>query len=192
MPVYIDSPLTVNLTTVFEKHMDDYDNEAKEFFKRNNNPFHFKNLHYVSSAEESIALNNKKEPCIIISAQGMCEAGRILHHLKNNVENPKNLIMITGYQAANTLGRRISELSPDLKIFGEMYKLKAEVQVMHGFSAHADYKGLVEHLVPIQGIDTVFCVHGEPKSLTSLKDMIEAKHVSKKVIIPTLGMEVEV
>lgn len=167
IPVYVDSPLTVKLTDVFKLHPECYDSEATQLLHAENSLFDFPGLTYVSSVEVSKQISNSDESCIIISASGMCEGGRILHHLAATVENPKNTIAIVGYQAENTLGRRIIEKQPKLKIYGTMYELKAEVRILNGFSGHADQNGLLEFANAVRSYDRlekVFLIHGDAKA----------------------------
>ncbi|HOT52285.1 MAG TPA: MBL fold metallo-hydrolase, partial [Candidatus Hydrogenedentes bacterium] len=137
IPVYVDSPLTVNITEVFRIHGECFDATIRGFMEHAGDPFRLKQIHYVTRAEDSMRINTLREPAIIIAAAGMCEHGRILHHLKNNCEDPRNIILIVGFQAKNTLGRRIVERQPRIKIFGVEHPLNAEVRIMNGFSAHA-------------------------------------------------------
>ena len=121
IPIYVDSPLAENITEIFPKYIKDFNtNFQKDFGNQSDSPFSLKNLTYVKSIEDSKALNNKQGPLMIISASGMCEGGRVLHHLKNNIENPQNIILITGYQAENTLGRKIQEGISPVKIYGKI------------------------------------------------------------------------
>lgn len=192
IPVYVDSPLTLNITSVFEKYMNLYDKEAVAFLSKNNNPFHLKNIYYIENVEESKKLQFRQDPCIIISAQGMCEAGRILHHLKNNISNPKNLLLIVGYQATNTLGRKLEDGEKEVKIFGEMYKVNMEVISMHSFSAHADYHDIIEHYKYTKNIKDIFLVHGENESSESLKQHLQENNIGKNIVIPQLNTIYEV
>ena len=129
VPIYIDSPMATNATSIFRVHQECYDEETREaFLQHHKNPFGFSELHYITNVEESKKLNNRDEPAIIISASGMCEAGRILHHLKNNIQNSDNTIVVVGFMAQHTLGRRIKEQHEQVKIFGEEYNLNAEVE----------------------------------------------------------------
>ena len=169
-PVYVDSPLAVNISKVFRSYGELYDQAAKDFAQDiSRNIFEFPELTYVGSAEESKALNEKKGPMVIISASGMCETGRILHHLRNNIENPRNTVLIVSWQAPDTLGRRLVEKQPRVKIFGESYDVKAKVEVINGYSAHADQAGLVNWAVALKGrLKQVFLVHGEPAPAEAL------------------------
>jgi metallo-beta-lactamase family protein len=178
IPVYVDSPMAANATAIFRVHQECYDEEVrKAFIDHHKNPFGFNELTYVMSTEDSKRLNDLKEPAVIISASGMCESGRILHHLANNIENPRNTILIVGFMAQNTLGRRIAEKQPEVKIFGDLYKLKAEVIVMDTFSAHADQNDILNY---ISGLDQsrlkeIFLVHGEPEAQSYLKNLLDER-----------------
>jgi len=160
LPIYIDSPLSGNITQIFKMHPECYDKETRTEFRREN-PFGFGKLRYTHSAEESKKLNEERQPCIIISASGMCEAGRIRHHLRNNITDPKNTVLIVGFMAENTLGRKLVEKNRFIKIFDKMYPLRAEVIVLNSFSAHADRDELLKFIKPIQNLKKVFVVHGE-------------------------------
>jgi metallo-beta-lactamase family protein len=174
LPIFVDSPLSVNVTEIFRLHPECYDKEVNEFLaaSHHRDPFGFYRLTYVRSVEGSKELNHLQEPAIIISASGMCEAGRILHHLKNNVEDSRNTVLIVGWQAPHTLGRRLVERQPVVKIFGEKYKLRARVETINGFSAHADRDGLLgyaDQLGPSR-LSSAFVVHGEEASSLALAE----------------------
>jgi metallo-beta-lactamase family protein len=165
VPVYVDSPLTVKLTDVFKMHPECYDKETYARLVGGDPPFEFDGLHYVSDKEESKAITAQPGPYIVIAASGMCEAGRILHHLREGVEDQRNTVLIVGFQAQHTLGRRIVERHHEVKIFGVMRRLLAEVIVLNGFSAHADQNDLLEFAEAVrdQGkLRQVVLVHGEP------------------------------
>ncbi|MDR1625084.1 MAG: MBL fold metallo-hydrolase [Spirochaetia bacterium] len=172
IPIYVDSPMATNATAIFQVHPECYDEEISQAFLRHQkNPFGFNNLHYTTSVQESKNLNNLKGPAIIISADGMCEAGRVVHHLANNIGDGRNTILIVGFMAANTLGRRIREGQKDLRIMGTPVRVRAEVEELSTFSAHADYREIGEY---ITGLDTsrlkkVFLVHGEDGAQEHLK-----------------------
>ncbi len=191
-PVYVDSPLAGNVTEVFRAHMECFDKETvEEFIERGDNPFGFSELTYTRSADESKALNNKPGPMIIISASGMCEHGRILHHLKNNVEDQKNVVLIVGYQAEHTLGRKLVDGHKQVNIFGDPYKVRSDVYVMDAFSAHADRSDLIDYISKIEGLKKIFLVHGEETQLESLSQAL-TENGYKDIHIPTLGEEVEI
>lgn len=173
IPVYVDSPLAVNATDVFRLHPECYDAEARAFHKVTGDILGGGCCTYIRSVDESKALNFKKEPCVIISASGMCEAGRIRHHIKNNVENERNTILIAGWQAAHTLGRRIADGVKKINLFHEQYEVKAEVATIHGFSGHADQADLLQMLTPrAKSTKRVYLVHGEPDQSTILADKL--------------------
>lgn len=162
IPVIIDSPLAVRATEVFRKHPDFYDREATAMQKLTGDMFAANGCEYIQDVEQSKALHGRHEPMMIISASGMCEVGRILHHLKNNIENSRNTILIVGYQAAHTLGRRLVEKATQVKIFGETYRVHAKVKVLNGFSSHANAAELLRAATPLAGsVRQVFLVHGE-------------------------------
>lgn len=193
MPIYVDSPLSFSVTQVFKMHLECFDQEIKdEFINNYEDPFGFNELSYTVKTPESIKLNKMAGPAIIISASGMCEFGRILHHLKNNVENPDNTIMVIGFMAENTLGRKIVNREPELKIFGEKYRLRADVKVFNAFSAHADYNGILEFFSKIKGVEKTMIVHGNPESCQGMKEKLEkAGTGGKEVVVPELGDEME-
>jgi metallo-beta-lactamase family protein len=158
IPVFVDSPLAINVTEVFRKHPECFDEEMNRFLTDGQDPFGFRRLTYVREVSESKKLNDLHGPCVIISASGMCEAGRILHHLRNNIEDPRNTVLITGFQAEHTLGRKILEKRAEVPIFGEPMRLRS----LDELSAHADQKELIDWLRPIaNGLKKVFLVHGE-------------------------------
>jgi metallo-beta-lactamase family protein len=176
IPVYIDSPLAVNMTSIFMVHPELFDEDMqKEFIEKHESPFNFNNLNYITGTEDSKKLNSMKEPMIIVSSSGMCEAGRILHHLKNNIENPNNAILIVGYMAENTLGRKIADKEKQVKIFDEFYDLRAQVYIFDAFSAHADYNEIKDYLLRLnyKKIKKVFLVHGEKDAQDNLCKVIK-------------------
>src|ERR1035437_486152 len=179
MPVFVDSPLTVKVTEVFNRHAECFDKDMLKFIADNNDPFHLGLVKYTASVDESKAINDYEKPCIILSATGMCEAGRILHHLKNNIGNPKNTILIVGYQAVNTLGRRLVEGDKIVKIFGDSYNVQAQVIVINEFSGHAGQKELIKFIQATAKMSEgrlkkVFLVHGEEGQQ---EELINALHV---------------
>lgn len=177
IPIFVDSPLAVNATEAFRRHIYLFDEETQEFLRRGEDPFGFSRLKYIRDVNESKALNELHGPFLVISASGMCEAGRILHHLKNSVGDPRNTVLITGFQAENTLGRKIVEKQPQISIFGDIYDFRAEVQVINELSGHADQRELLEWMKPIvPGLKRVFLVHGEPKQQHALKAAIEERY----------------
>lgn len=172
-PVYVDSPLAISATEVFKENMDLFDEETQELIKRGDNPLEFPGLKFTQTVEESKALNESDESAIIISASGMCEVGRIKHHLKHNIWNPKNTILFVGYQAPGTLGRKIVDGAKTVKIFGEEVAVNARVEYIEGYSGHADQAGLL-HFVDsfVKKPNHIFLVHGEEESQKVLRDKI--------------------
>ena len=162
IPIYVDSPLACNITDVFLNNSEVFDAQTQALLAKNADIFGIKSIHYVRTSDESKQLNFSKEPMIIISASGMCESGRILHHLRNNIAEQRNTILVVGYMAKNTLGKKIVERYKRVKIFGESFELKAEVEVINAFSAHADKNELVDYALKTQGrLKKIFIVHGD-------------------------------
>jgi metallo-beta-lactamase family protein len=188
MPIFVDSPLAVNVTEVFRQHQECYDEETAKFLEDGNDPFGFYRLRYIRDVKDSKALNDLRGPYMVISASGMCEAGRILHHLKNNITDPRNTVLITGYQAENTLGRKIVERQPEVNIFGEPYRLRAEVVKINELSGHADQRELIEWMRPLMGrVKKVFLVHGEPGPQDALAGVIRQSYPKAEVFAPDRG-----
>jgi metallo-beta-lactamase family protein len=182
IPIFVDSPLAVNATEVFRKHPECFDEETRKFLTAGEDPFGFRRLTYVRDVEESKKLNDLHGPYVIVSASGMCEGGRILHHLRNNIEDPRNTVLITGFQAEHTLGRKIVEKQPEVPIFGEPLRLRAEVCALEELSGHADQKELIEWMRPLaqpgkngKGLKKVFLVHGEPAQGAALAQVIHSE-----------------
>ena len=193
IPVYVDSPMAVKTTEVFQQFSRYFDEETREFVANGTHPaLAFPHLNYVSSVDESKALNNRREPMIIISASGMAETGRILHHLKNNIEDARNTIVIVSYQAPDTLGRRLVEQAPVVKIFGENYYRRAKVVEIHGFSAHAGQDLLVRYAQAANGhLKGVVLVHGEAKPAAALQAKFTEAGVTPPVSYPDQGQVLE-
>ena len=165
----MDSPLAIDVTSIFRLHPECYDEEVSQFLIESGDPFGFGKLRYTRSVEASKEINTLREPAVIISASGMCEAGRIQHHLKNSVQDPNNTILIVGWQAPHTLGRRIVEKKPVVRIFGQEYRLNARVEVINGFSAHADRDELTGWANAMKHKpEHVFVVHGEERASEAL------------------------
>ncbi|MCZ7554837.1 MAG: MBL fold metallo-hydrolase [Bacteroidia bacterium] len=189
IPIYVDSPLSVNATQVFRIHPECMDPEAREAMLTQQNPFNFETLRYVSHVTHSKELNGIHQPMMIISASGMCEGGRILHHLRNNIENPRNTILITGYNAEHTLGRRLVERHPKVNIFGEEFAVKAEIVVMNSLSAHADKKELLAfhgRFNPAR-LGHTFLVHGDYDQQQKLQHAMQEDLGLRNVVIPAAG-----
>jgi metallo-beta-lactamase family protein len=194
MPIYVDSPLTVKITDIFKLHPECYDAETRALIQSDDSPFDFDHLHYVTDKEESKAIDASDTPAIIISASGMCEAGRVVHHLKATIESEKNTVCIVGYQAQHTLGRRIVERRQRVKIFGVERDLRAEVAVLNGFSAHADQKDLVEYAEDLKArgpLTHVAMVHGEPQAQDVLGQKLRSAGL-ENVYAPATGTSIEV
>ena len=149
-------------------------------------------MFYIRSIEESKALNNKQGPLMVISASGMCEGGRVLHHLKNNIENPQNIILLAGYQAENTLGRKLQEGISPVKIFGKEYNVKAQIKTLNEFSAHADQNDLLTYISHVKNLQRIFLVHTELPQSTAFKNILAKDYPSLPVEIPTMGDSFEV
>jgi metallo-beta-lactamase family protein len=185
IPIYVDSPLAVDITEVFRRHEECFDEETLRRIRADDDPFGTKRIKYVTDVADSKKLNGDPRPMIIVSASGMCEAGRILHHLRNNIQNPANTILIVGYAAKNTLGRRIVERAPIVRIFGEEHALRAEVVVMNAFSAHADQRDLVDYIAPLKGrLKKVFVVHGEEDQSEKLAALLAERGLPVHIPFP--------
>lgn len=190
-PVFVDSPLTVNVTEVFRLHADSFDDEIREVMETSGDPFELNEITYIRSVKASMDLNDREDPCIIISAAGMCEYGRILHHLRNNASDEKNTILIIGFQAKHTLGRKIVDREPEIKIFGIKQPLLAEVRVLNSLSAHAGRSELIQFAERFKGrVEKILLVHGEDDALKALKEALDEKGLGE-VIIQKEGVPVE-
>ena len=186
-PVYVDSPLAISATEVFRENMELFDEETKEEIMRGDNPLEFPGLKFTRTADESKALNEDQTPSIIISASGMCEVGRIKHHLKHNLWNPKSTILFVGYQAPGTLGYSIVNGAKTVKIFGEEIAVNARIEYIEGYSGHADQELLMNCIYSyIKKPKHIFLVHGEPESQDVLADKIE-EETKIGVTIPEFG-----
>jgi len=187
VPVFVDSPLAISATEVFKKNTELFEDEIKEKIKRGDNPLEFKGLQFTPTADESKALNEDHKPAIIISASGMCEVGRIKHHLKHNLWNPNSTILFVGYQAPGTLGRVIVDGAEKVKIFGEEIAINARVEYIEGYSGHADQTWLLNFIYSFTNPPKhVFLVHGEYEGQEELKRKIEETSECK-VTIPEFG-----
>lgn len=194
MPVFVDSPLATGATDIFRMHPGLFDADMHEFLSddRNRNPFSFPQLRYTRSVNDSKQINFVREPVIIISASGMMEGGRVLHHLRARISDPKTTILVAGWQAPNTLGRRIVDGVSPVRIFGEEFELRAKVEVLLGFSGHADHKGLMAWAGAMQKKPSrTFVVHGEEESAAALADGLRTVHAFPDVEIPDLHQSFE-
>ena len=187
VPVYVDSPLAISATEVFMNNMDILDEQVQEDLSKGDNPLEFPGLRFTRTPEESKQLNESTSQSIIISASGMCEIGRIKHHLKHNLWNPNNTILFVGYQAPGTLGRKILDGAKEVKIFGEEVAINADIQYIEGFSGHADQNGLLKFIDNFESKPSkIFLVHGEPEGQKVLKSVIQQKF-DLDVEIPDFG-----
>lgn len=190
--IYVDSPLAVNATDIFRLHPECFNDDVHEVMETDPDPFGFSSLHYIKSAEESKRLNTLKEPCVIISASGMMEAGRIKHHLANNISNPRNTILAVGYCGPRTLGARILRGDSEISIFGVLHAVKAKIERIEAFSGHADYKEMIDFLScqVKDKLKRTFLVHGDFESANAYKGhLLDSGY--KNVEVPDLGQEFE-
>jgi metallo-beta-lactamase family protein len=191
IPVFVDSPLAVSATEIYRLHPDAFNDEVYEDLFEKQNPFGFEQLTLVRSVTGSKALNDVKGTAIIIAASGMCEAGRILHHLKNNISNPKTTVLFVGFCADNTLGRRIRDGERDVPILGGRYQVRARIEIVDSFSGHADHSELLDYFSRITGPKThTWLVHGETERSTILRDAL-AEHHNHPIDLAELGTTVE-
>ena len=189
MPVYVDSPLATDITEVFKDNQGYLDEEARALINSRQSPFELLNLKYTRDRKESKALNEDKRPMIIIAGSGMCEAGRILHHLKNNIADSRNTVLIVGYTAKNTLGDRIRRKEKFVKIFGIEYELNADVEVVTSLSAHADKDELFNYVKECKPQKKIFLVHGEEDQTQGFCDLLTQN--GYPAYMPTKNEEVE-
>lgn len=188
IPMFVDSPLAVDLTEIFKQHQENFDAESEaDFTGADHNPLDFRNLKYVHTKRESQRLNTLEGPFIVISASGMMTAGRVVHHLRHSIEDSRNAIVITGYQAMGTLGRRLLEGVQQVELYGEVFNVNAELHTFNEFSAHADQAQLQTFLNQWQGIHNVFLVHGEEEQADEFKKVLSAEHPAWNVERPNEG-----
>ena len=176
IPVFVDSPLATRLTDIYRRHDHLLDEYAQKWLQLDDDLFHFDGLHYVRSQRESMELNRRKDPFVVISASGMCENGRVVHHLKHALERPENTVVIIGFQAAHTLGRRLVEKRETVRIFGRDYTVRARIEKLNGLSAHADvedFRWWFEQMAQQGGIGQAFLVHGEESSARDLATVLD-------------------
>jgi len=191
--IFVDSPLAVNATTVFRMHPECYNQNFLNVLENDPDPFGFDNLFYITKVEDSKKLNDHKNPCVIISASGMMEAGRVKHHLANNISDPRNTILIVGYCAPTTLGARIGRGDKEVSIFGTVYEVKAEVKKIESFSGHGDYKEMI-NFISCQnksGLSKIFIVHGEYETQKKYVSTLSNEGF-KNIEIPAKGQEFEI
>jgi metallo-beta-lactamase family protein len=192
IPVYVDSPLTLKITEIFKLHPECFDEEILLLYSNREDPFDFPSLEFTRSKEDSQKLNQMEGPMVIISASGMCEGGRVLHHLRNNISNPNNMILIVGFQAKNTLGRKIVERQSKVRIFGLEHDLEAEVRIINAFSAHADRHGLDAFaLASKETLQHLFLVHGEAEQSEAMANRLRTQGI-ENVKVPLRGEFVDI
>lgn len=189
VPFYVDSPLSNEITDVYLRHLHELDGDLQRELRTDKDPFSFPGLRYIQSSAESAALNRLSDPFVVIASSGMCESGRILHHLKHGAADERNAIVIIGYQAVHTLGRRIQERQPYVRIFDRDVSLKADVHVLSGLSAHADaddFRWWFERLGEDRGVGQAFIVHGEEQAATAMVSLIDFV-CDEPAIVPQFG-----
>jgi metallo-beta-lactamase family protein len=183
IPIFVDSPLALNVTQVHRDHPECFDEETREYLRHGEDPFGFQRLQYIREAADSKRLNDLHGPFVVISASGMCEQGRILHHLRNNIEDPRNTVLITGFQAADTLGRKLVEKWVEVQIFGEPMRVRAEISSLDELSGHADQRELLQWIEPLaRSLRKVFLVHGEPQQAETLAKLLHSTHGLEAVV----------
>jgi len=193
LPIYIDSPLASKATEIFRRHPECYDEETYRTFTSEGDPFASRYIHFISSPEDSKRLNSMKGPCVIISSSGMCEGGRVLHHLKHAIQDEANVIVFVGFQAEHTLGRKLVEGWDVVPIFGIPTQRRAQVVKFNGLSAHADRNDLLAYVRAINPLPAqIFIVHGEEKQALSLGSAIQAEHPGIEVQIPHRGSSYDI
>lgn len=191
VPLFVDSPLSANATEVFRNHPECFDRETNELFGREDDVFGFRRLTYVGNSSDSKKLNEREGPFIVISASGMCEGGRVLHHLAHSIGDPKNLVLIVGFQAQGTLGRRLVEKAERVRILGDEYRVRAQVKTLNGFSAHADRDGLLGFVRGMErGPERIFLVHGEEQQCLALAESLKSE--GRAVEVPVAGQTAEI
>ena len=192
VPVFVDSPLAVRASDIFRNHLECFDEETRKFVAESRHPaLDFKMLTYIRSVDESKALNERKDPMVIISASGMAETGRIVHHIRNNIENPKNTICIVSWQAPETLGRRLADREPEVRIFNEIYQRKCDVATIGGLSGHAGQDLLVKYATAVKdSVKDVYLVHGEEKQAMTLNGLLK-RHGMDRVHYPDMHDKVD-
>ena len=192
IPIFVDSPLSVNATEVYRLHPECFNQEIYRFLREKENPFGMENLTYIRELAHSMRLNELKEAAIIISASGMCEAGRIRHHLRNHIADPSNLILFIGYCADHTLGAQILSGRPSVNIFGEPHTVRAQVKAIDSFSGHADRDELLNYLRGVGGpVKRIFVVHGEEAQSMGFSEALRRERPNATVTVPNFGESFE-
>ncbi len=191
IPLFVDSPLALNVTQVHRDHPECFDDETREYLRHGEDPFGFQRLQYIREASESKKLNDLHGPFVVISASGMCEQGRILHHLRNNIEDPRNTVLVTGFMAQDTLGRKLVEKAQEVLVFGEPMRVRAEIASLDELSGHADQRELIQWIKPMTAsLRKVFLVHGEPSQAETLARMLHSTY-GLDVAVPAPGQSFE-
>ncbi len=195
LPTFVDSPLATNATEVFRRHTECFNDAFRAEWSRSRgseNPFYMANVTFTASVQESIAINELKEPCIIISASGMAEAGRILHHLKNNIGDARNTILIVGWCAQHTLGARLASGDKEVNIFGEPHRVRAEIETINAFSGHADHTELLAWAKGVSGpLKTIYVIHGEEQASTMFAADLHTLRPQADIRVPVFHDSVE-
>jgi metallo-beta-lactamase family protein len=188
LPIYLDSPLAGNITAAFTRHNADFDRQTwQDFISNHESPFVFEKLHYIQTVAESKRLSQKPGPLMIIASSGMLEGGRILYHLENNVGDPRSVIVLTGYQAEYTLGRKLQSGDKTVRIYGRSFAVRAQILSIDEFSAHADQRGLLDYMLALKGLKKLFLVHAEQHPAETFSRLIKTQRPDLEVIIPPLG-----
>ncbi len=193
IPIFVDSPLSVNATEIYRLHPECFNQKTVEFLRTKTNPFGMENLTYLREVSQSMKLNDLKEPAIIISASGMCEAGRVRHHLKNHISDPSTTVLFIGYCADHTLGAVIRSGKNPVNIFGEPHRVNAKIAAIDSFSGHADRNELKNYVSKITGdIKKIFVIHGEEQASLAFSETLKQMKPGAEVLVPTLGQKVVV
>ncbi len=193
IPIYLDSPLASKITTSFNNHLDDFDQQSREDFLNDHvSPFAFSNLKTVETVEDSRALADSDGPYMVIASSGMAEGGRVLHHLARNISDPQSVILITGYQAEETLGRKLQDGLSPVSIYGKTHEVKAQIMSLDALSAHADQNGLLSYISKVKGLKRVFLVHTELVKADTFKQLLTEKLPLLEVTIPAVGESFEI
>lgn len=188
IPIYLDSPLGNSITKVFSQYNSDFDDETwQDFISKNESPFTFEKLIYTKTVAESKMLNNKLGPIMIIASSGMLEGGRVLHHLENNIGNPNSVILLTGYQAQNTLGSRLKNGEQTVRIYGQPFEVRARIFSLDELSAHADQTGLLNYVLSLRKLKKLFLVHSEEDATEAFSKLLKEKLPDLEVVVPKMG-----
>ncbi len=190
-PVYVDSPLATEISSIYRRYKTEYDEQSsKDFPRLDDEPLSFRNLRYVSSVQESKALNEEKGPCMIISASGMMSAGRVVHHLRHSIGNSRNAVFITGYQAAGTIGRRLLDGAQTIELHGDSFPVRAQMYLFNEFSAHGDQAELITFATSLKGVQQVMLVHGEISQAMELEEKLFQARTDWQVKRPNEGDQI--